>query len=156
MIKELLEAIHSLEFGQNYKPHRHICLLAAINYLEKRSFSDNRIYYDDDFKSIFSSLFEQYSRENDRNRPSNPFFHLRSLPIWILIANSGKENELTTAPSVGGSGDLNSLVSYAKLRDKEFNILQMPEHRASVKQELIRILENYVDAGLKTGNILPT
>lgn len=143
MIEEFLKIIHSLRKEQHYKPHKHICLLAAIRYLEERGFSENRIYYDDAFKRIFSSLFLKYSQDNDRDRSYNPFFHLRSSPIWILVPNPGKEKELTESTSIRGPKHLITLVSYARFRDEEFNILRLAEHRKIIEQAIIDILREY-------------
>ena len=94
MIEEFSKLIHGLRKDKHYKPHKHSCMLAAIIYLEEREFSENRIHYNDAFKRIFSSLFLKYSKDDDRDRSYNPFFNLRSLPIWILVPNLGREKEL--------------------------------------------------------------
>jgi len=111
VIEEFSQIIDSMQKDQHYKPHKHICLLAAIIYLEERGFLENRIYYDDAFKRIFSSVFLEFSKNEDRNRSYNPFFHLRSLPIWILVPNPGRENELAETSSIGGPSHFHALVS---------------------------------------------
>jgi hypothetical protein len=143
VIEEFSKIICSLKKDQHYKPHKHICLLAAIRYIEERGFSENRIYYDDAFKRIFTSLFQEYSKSDDRDRSYNPFFHLRSLPIWILVPNPGKENELAESTSIGGPSHLHTLVSYARFRDEEFNNLNQTEIRTTVEQLIVDILRGY-------------
>ncbi len=145
MIEEFSKLIHGLRKDQHYKPHKHICMLAAIIYLEEREFSENRIHYNDAFKRIFSSLFLRYSKDDDRDRSYNPFFHLRSLPIWILVPNLGREKELAESTSISGPSHLITLVSYAHLRDEEFNFLKMAEQRKIVKQIIIDILRDYAN-----------
>jgi len=143
VIEEFSQIIDSMQKDQHYKPHKHICLLAAIIYLEERGFLENRIYYDDAFKRIFSSVFLEFSKNEDRNRSYNPFFHLRSLPIWILVPNPGRENELAETSSIGGPSHLHALVSYARFREEEFNNLKQTEIRTTVKQRIVDILRAY-------------
>ncbi len=143
MIEEFSKIINGLRKDQHYKPHKHICMLAAIRYLEERGFTENRIYYDDAYKRIFSSIFLKYSKDNDRDRSYNPFFHLRSLPVWILVPNLGREKELAESTSIGGPSQLNTLVSYARFRDEEFNILRLAKQRLIIEQIIIDTLKDY-------------
>ena len=143
VIEEFSNTIDSLKKVQHYKPHKHICLLAAIRYLAERKFSENRIIYDDAFKRIFSSIFREFSKKDDRDRPYNPFFHLRSLPFWILVPNLGREKELAESTSIGGPSQLHTLVSYARFREEEFISLRQPEIRTIIEQIIVEILREY-------------
>ena len=41
-----------------YKPHKHIALLAAIRLLKFKPKNEFRIYYNDEFRQLFSELFK--------------------------------------------------------------------------------------------------
>lgn len=125
-----------------FKPHRYIALLTAIEILKKRNFSENRIYFSDEFRQVFSQIFSKYSSGNDRNRPYTPFFHLRKATFWRLVPKLGKGKELERAVTVGGPSDLLALVQYAELSDLFMNVLRDPESLVETEAMILRFLES--------------
>lgn len=113
-----VKEIQDLGISQGkYKPHKHISLLAAIRLLKLNPKNECRVYYNDEYKQLFSDLFIKYACNDDRNRPYTPFFHLKSASFWKLIPIKGKEDDLLSLSSVGGPGQLMEVVSHAEISD---------------------------------------
>lgn len=110
--------------GKLFKPHKYVALLAAINILRENCFKDNRVYFTDNFKNIFSTIFSKYSSGDDRNRPYTPFFHLKNSSFWRLIPKSNMERELENATTVGGPTALTEIVESAELSHSFMDILR--------------------------------
>lgn len=143
MLIDIEQYIDLLKKGENYKPHKHMALLAMIIYMKNKGFTDNQLFYDEDFKQTFSELFKRYSNEKDRDRSYNPYFHLKTAPFWKLIPIAGKEDELQSTTSIGGPSQLLSLVSYVEIHDEVVSFLKDPISLSKIKQQIIDILNAY-------------
>lgn len=143
MLITLEQQIDLLKRDGNYKPHKHLALLTMITCFERKGFTDNCLCYDEDFKRTFSGFFKSYSNADDRDRSYTPYFHLRSLPFWILVPNTGKEEELRSTSSIGGPSQLMSLVSHVVIQDEVFHALKDSEYLSFVKQQIVDILKEY-------------
>ncbi len=119
------------------EPHGAIALLAVFDGICSGIYSENRIYFDSDFKNLFSKYFIEYSREQDRNRPLALFFHLRSCLLWKLMPLTGKEDDLATTKTVGSPRDLFKLVDYAYLDDELFSLLKNEKEICLLLQQTI-------------------
>ena len=97
------------------KPHKLVAVLAVLQGLKQGKFKENRFYFDATFRQLFSAVFARYAAAGDRDRPLNPFFHLRSSNFWKLAPVPGMENALPRIDTVGGAGALNRIVAYAYL-----------------------------------------
>ncbi len=128
------------DFGPNFKPHKYLALLAAINYYKNHK--NRRIYYDEEFKNLFNEYFQKYSSQNDRNRPYTPFFHLGNTSFWHLVATSGKQKDLLTKTSIGGPTDLSELVNYAELDSEFCKLLDNERNYELIESLLIFCLKN--------------
>lgn len=117
-------------------------LISVIDWLAKKSSPENKIYFDEDLKTIFTQYFNRYSKNEDRNRPYNPFFHLRTTSFWYLKPKPGKEIELKEAQTIGGPGELLSLVDYAYLDPVVFELFINDNSKNIIKKRLIEILES--------------
>lgn len=101
--------------GKVFKPHKIVALLAAIKVLQNKDFTDNKIYYSDDFKKYFIDTFAIYVKEDFSCRPYTPFFHLKSSSFWELVPKQGKEESFDNTTSVGGPGALAAVVDHAQI-----------------------------------------
>lgn len=139
ILEEILNEIRTLGgYSNDYKPHKHLCLLAAINYATKNN--TRLVFYDNYFVNIFSSLFDKYASEDDRNRPYNPFFHLRTSSFWKLVPVRGMESELEEISTIGGPGKLRELVDHVEIKNNLYDLLIKEEDREIIKNTIIEIL----------------
>ena len=125
------------------KQHKAIAILSVVDGIAQRVYSENKIYFDSDFKQLFSKFFNRYSREQDSNRPLNPFFHLRSSEFWKLIPIFGQEQALESVNSVGSPRELHQLVNYACLDSEIFALLQNPIICEDIRDFLLQSLKQY-------------
>ncbi len=105
------------------KPHKALILLSVLFGIADGKIRENKIYFDECLKELFSSFFRNYGRPQDSNRPHTPFFHLRSSGFWHLVAKEGRDEELNAASTIGSEKDLNYLVEYAYLDDDLYRIV---------------------------------
>jgi hypothetical protein len=144
MRKNLLHDISDITKSQkSFKPHKYLLLLSVIKLFESQSFRQKEIYYDNKLLSIFTHFFNIYASETNRNRPYEPFFHLRSHPFWRLRAVPGKEHELARTTTVGGPNMLTELVTCAVLSDEMYNALSDETDRKSIEDHVISILSSH-------------
>lgn len=99
-----------LPSGVQKKPHKLLLLLAVARLANRRVINAPLISYSQELVDEFKLLFDRFKADGDRNRPYNPFFHLRTSGVWRLVSNPGQEQALEDATSIGGPGDLNRLV----------------------------------------------
>ncbi len=142
-----------LPSGAQKKPHKLLLILAVARLVYRGIIREPVISYSQELICEFSMLFDRFKADGDRNRPFNPFFHLRTSGVWRLVPHPGQEQALKVATSIGGPGDLNRLVKCAcaegflkeMLFDREFNFIfqQLAEQRLSSQR---------VTGGLKMGN----
>ena len=116
------EKIDELSVGRFKKPHKYLALLSMILVLKKKRFIENKILFDEDFKTVFSLIFQKFAKKEDRNRPHTPFFHLKTSGLVILVPQVGKD--LSGVSTVGSPGDLNNYVAYAMLNPELFESLK--------------------------------
>lgn len=112
-IKALIEALQPE--GATQKPHKLLLLLAVARIIQREGLGDAIIKYTPELVAEFRLVFERFKTDDDRNRPYNPFFHLRTSGIWRLIPNPGQEQALEHASSIGGPGDLSRMVKGASI-----------------------------------------
>lgn len=139
--QNLLKLVLELaKLGAGFKPHRLLTLLTVIQLSKEKKLVSPIVYYNDDFRAIFTDLFSQYADSSDSNRPHNPFFHLRNSGFWKLVPLDGKENELSSTKSIGGPGDLERLVAYAEISSELFNVIKSEESRKELEDIVINCL----------------
>ena len=132
--------------GKNFKPHKHMVVIAILRLVHQGIIQRPQIYYDDTFRKTFSEVFRQYGGEADRDRPSAPFYHLSTHNFWRLIPNAGQETALEDATTVGSSGDLLRLVHHAEIDQSVFDLMR--DHAASREIELK--LESIIRRGIES------
>lgn len=136
----LLKEISNLgSYESYYKPHKHICLLVAVEISRERR--DKKIYYDEMFQERFSKYFKRYSREEDSNRPHTPFFHLRNSSFWELIPRPEKKNRYQETSSVGGKGALLDIIDHAEISDELFKAVMDEKRFRDIRNIIIKRLE---------------
>lgn len=141
-LPELLESLgHLSKPGAGFKPHKHLLLLSVLSLVEKGHIRDNRIFFSDELREEFRQLLHQFGGEADRDRPHNPFFHLSGAPFWHLVPNDGMASVLATTGSIGSSGDLVRLVSYAEVEESVFRLFQNPDSRREIENTIHRLIE---------------
>lgn len=128
------EKINALSTGSFKKPHKYIALLSMIIILDRKNFIENKIVFNEDFKDIFSLIFQKVAKENDRNRAHTPFFHLKTSGLVTLIPQSGKD--LSQIGTIGSAGELNNCVAYAMLVPEVFESLKDRSLRVEIINEI--------------------
>jgi len=140
---KLIQMIRDLnEIGSNFKPHKLLTVLTVIQLAKENKVIDKKVYYDEDFRNKFTRLFLEYADEKDRNRPYNPFFHLRTSGFWNLVPVKGYEKLLNSISSIGGPGDLKRFVAYAELSSELYDVIKDEPLRNKLKEEIVRCLIN--------------
>lgn len=129
--------------GKTFKPHKIVALLAAIEFLQKKDFTDNKIYYSDHFRNSFTKIFTNHVYGKYSCRPYTPFFHLKTSSFWNLIPKQDKEEELDNTTTVGGPGALIAVVDHAQISDILLDILKNTDYR----DEIIILLMNFLKKG---------
>jgi len=127
-----------------YKPHKHIALLAAIRILKAKPENGCRVYYDSDFKQSFTKIFLKYAGINDRDRPYNPFFHLKSTSFWELIPLKGKETTLLSLSRISGPSQLMEVVSHAEVNDDFMKLILDNNTSINIESLITECLENRI------------
>lgn len=123
-----------LPAGAQHKPHKLLLVLAWAKLCYKGILADSIVYYDQALIDEFQVLFDKYKAEGDRNRPCNPFFHLRTSGVWRLIPNVGQEQALEAATSIGGPSELRRLVKGAFLEGVLSDMLHDRQLNAAFQQ----------------------
>lgn len=140
ILEEILTEIRTLgRYGNDYKPHKHLCLMTAINYATKNK--TRLVVYDDYFVNTYTSLFNKYASKDDRNRPYNPFFHLKTSSLWKLVPVRGMESELEETSTVGGPGKLRELVDHVEIEKSLYDLIIEEEKREIIENTIIEILQ---------------
>lgn len=135
------EKIDNLSTGSLKKPHKYIALMSMIFVLKKQGFRENKILFDDDFKSVFSVIFQKIAKKNDRNRPHTPFFHLKTSGLVILVPKEGID--LSKVNTIGSPGELNDYVAYAMLAPELFESLKNTLLQIEILNEIKKNLLEY-------------
>lgn len=135
------EKIDRLSTGNFKKPHKYIALLSMILVLKKQNFIDNKILFDENFKAIFSLIFQKVAKKNDRNRPHTPFFHLKTSGLVTLVPQAGKD--LSKVGTIGSPGELNNYVAYAMLVPELFESLKDTSLQREIFNEIKEHLLQY-------------
>ena len=143
MLEEIKQEIRALGLrGNSFKPHKLIALLSAIRLLERNNYSEDKVYFDESFKRVFSDLFREFATEtNSSCRPHTAFFHLHTSSFWSLVPAEGMNNELESATSIGGPGALCDLVDHALIADRLINVLRNPSEREDLVHFIINCLQ---------------
>ncbi|CAM3760485.1 hypothetical protein VA7868_03135 [Vibrio aerogenes CECT 7868] len=110
-------------------PHKVCMLLAVMELIEFGVITTNRIEFDAQLKSAFTSYFNQRRRDKDRDTPENPFYHLKSEGFWHLAYQPGVDPAAVTGYSKKN-------VSHAFLDDELFAFMQSPITRNDLKDAL--------------------
>jgi len=146
--KILLASILPKKLGD--KPHKALALASIIEGIDKGIYNQNKFYFDEVFRKLFTDLFKQFATDKDRDRPYNPFFHLRSSGFWFLKPRLGHELELESITTIGGPGELMELVEYAYLDDEFYEYLFIKDNREEIKRYIFRSLQESIGKGSDT------
>lgn len=141
-LDEFLSQIKIFSFAKN-KPHKNVLLLAVLELIKENIIKDNKIVYGDELTSRFKKYIELYGHQGDRNRPFNPFFHLKSSGFWHLEAKAEREEILKDLKSVGGPNELIENVEYAYLSDSVYSLFVNKEISEKIREEIIKLLQIY-------------
>jgi hypothetical protein len=142
VLDELIHQLKSLSsLGKGFKPHKYLALLTLVHLIRDGHIEDGKIFYNDLFKEYFKKNFDVFADSDDRNRPYNPFFHLRSSGFWILVATDGNKDALDGLNSIGGPGELTRLVSHAQIDSELVEELQNESARERLESAVAEILQ---------------
>lgn len=134
------EIRHLVKVGPNFKPHKYVALLAAMNIVRQSNYQSSYVYFDELFRSTFSSIFKKFSSEDDRNRPYTPFFHLKKTSFWTLVPKPGRELVLEETETVGGPAALTDIVDHAELSESFMMVLRESDTFAKLENLIEHLL----------------
>ena len=142
MIHTLQDYIQRLQGLQDSRQtaHKPFLLLIIIEMLESGELSENRIPFREieEKKPFFADLIAVFKSGNTTNwQPSlhNPFFHLKTNGFWHLDPPELQSRPAVTTPT---EAYLRNTGAVAKLNERLFVLLVMPEYREILRQTLIR------------------
>lgn len=154
----VIAEIGSLGLRNTYfKPHKLVALLSAILTLKDNNFVTNRVYYSEQYKKYFFTIFNKYASEKDRNRAYTPFFYLRTASFWKLVPKTGKEVELKNTATISGPSEIDELIEYAEFNDVFMNLLRDDASCLSLENYILERLSSHTlksEATLETDTIL--
>jgi serine/threonine protein kinase len=132
--------------GKSFKPHKYLAVLAVVKLVRQGTIKSQRIPFDAAFRSTFSGLLKTFGGDEDRDRPHNPFFHLRRHSFWRLVAQPGQEKALDAAPTIGSGTDLSALASHGELEKSVFELFKDP----MTSERIERKIGSLVRAGIES------
>jgi len=115
-------------------------LLSVMDLIANQAINNNRIYFDNNLRQLFTSHFNQYRSEKDRDNPHLPFFHLRGDGFWHHQPKPGRADAYDKLRRVGGPGDINNNIAYAYFDDELFQLLKNQIAREYLKASLLDTL----------------
>lgn len=127
--------------GSNKSPHKVAMLQAVMDLVESGEVTNNRFYFDDDFKRHFTERFRTLASPSDRNNPHLPFFHLRSERFWHHKIRPGQQEpyeKLTTSTS---QAVIDAHIDHAFLDDELFELLGNQFARELLRSALLTSLD---------------
>lgn len=127
--------------SSGFKPHKFVLLLAVIDLYSGGKITENRIFYNRLLIDAFTNRFEKNASAEDRNRPYNPFFHLRKQSFWSLVPKYSKKEILNRTSSIGGPGQLNELVECATLSDEFYSLINDDVSRNKLRIFIEKLLK---------------
>lgn len=116
-------------------PHKVCMLLSVMDLIQAGNLSENKIEFNTVLKDRFTHYFDKFAQGNDRNKPENPYFHLRSEGFWHLVYNDGYDEKNTKSYS-------QKAVSYAYVDDELFNYMRSYIVSNELKESLVSNLSN--------------
>ncbi|MDD3824164.1 MAG: protein kinase, partial [Sphaerochaetaceae bacterium] len=149
-LEGFLESLTKLSSpGKGFKPHKHILILAVMRMIREGALSCPSVLFNDALRSGFSDLFKQYATLDDRDRPSAPFFHLSRHGFWQLVPKAGQEETLSSAGTVGSSGELVRLVDHAELDHDVFVFMRDKHASDRIQRELEFLIQQGIESRTK-------
>lgn len=118
-------------------PHKVCMLLSVIDLIANQAIGNNRIFFDNNLRQLFTRQFNQYRTEKDRDNPHLPFFHLKGDGFWHHQPKPGRAGFHANLRRVGGPGDINNNIAYAYLDDELFQLLRNQVAREYLKASLL-------------------
>lgn len=119
-------------------PHKPILVLSVIEQIAQGKIQQNRIFLSPELISTFLKYWSYLGSGFHRSDISLPFFHLTSDRFWHLVANPGFEAAIAAKNRPRSLEMLRAAVSYARLDDQLFELLQERVARASLITVLVQ------------------
>lgn len=122
--------------GGEKSPHKVAMLLAVIELIAAEVITENKIFFNEKLKEVFTKNFNALAKESDRNNPHLPFFHLRSSGFWHHHLKPGKASSYAELATASGAGILAENIAFAYLDDELFELLGNGVARELLKTSL--------------------
>lgn len=113
-------------------PHKPILLLSVINFFERGTIEDNKIFLTAELISTFKRFWHQLGTERHNSDIALPFYHLTGDDFWHLKAKPGEESVVKSKLRLRTVQKLRQFIFYAYLDDELFQLLLDPISRASL------------------------
>lgn len=124
----------------NVSPHKVCMLLTVMDLIANQTINTNRIYFDQNLRQLFTSYFNRYRSEKDRDNPHLPFFHLKGDGFWHHQPKPGRAAAYAELTSATGPSDINNNIAYAYLDEELFYLLRSQVAREYLKASLLENL----------------
>lgn len=153
---DYIEAFANLRTNNKWgrkSPHKAVLMLTVIEMFEKNILSENKIYYDDQLKSMFINVWNKVMPNESFFHPDAylPFWYLQNDNFWHIVPLPGKDDILSLMrdndikPS---ETKLYDSVSYAELDDDLYFLMTISSGRSSLKRVLLsytNLSDNEID-----------
>lgn len=124
-------------------PHKMCMMLAVIELIDDGQIQNNRIYFNNTLKAMFTKYFNKYRHEGDRDNPHLPFFHLKTEPFWHHRVKAGRTASYKVLTTASGSGAIQNHITYAYLDETLFELLKNQFARDYLKSAVESTLDTH-------------
>jgi putative restriction endonuclease len=118
-------------------PHKPILLLSVINFFERNTIKDNRIFLTAELISTFKRFWHQLGTERHNSDIALPFYHLTGEGFWHLQGKPGYESVIDSKVKLRNVRALRQFVFYAYLDEELFQLLLDPMSRDSLVNVIV-------------------
>ena len=134
--KECFSSLHTMRRGGKPAPHKVLLLLSVIDLIERGVITNCRVPLSEELERKFKHNVSTLLGDSLLFQPrlSYPYYHLRSEPFWTLVSPNG--NQVPTIYNYSTS-NLRKHISYARIDEELFYLLQNPNVRAKLRVVLI-------------------
>lgn len=118
-------------------PHKPILLLSVINFFERGTIKDNKIFLTAELISTFKRFWHQLGTERHNSDIALPFYHLTGEGFWHLQGKPGYESVIDSKVKLRNVRTLRQFVFYAYLDEELFKLLLDPISKDSLVNVIV-------------------
>ena len=122
--------------GGSVSPHKACLLLSVMDLVEQEAIVTNRIYLDENLKSVFTKHFELLRQGNDQNTLYLPFYHLKTSGFWHHKIYEGRNDEYNSLKESNSENKTLATIEYAFVDNELFEYFKSYNAREALKAAL--------------------